>query len=104
MKLKDNAVNIWGLKKEMRPVLHNAEKIWKNHGQELVVTCARNGMHSAGSLHYFGLAIDLRTNYFKNLAETKQVAYELSNVLGSNYDVIIEDTHIHVEYDTLWKY
>jgi len=97
MKLK-NGVIISGLRIEMRPVLIEAEKIWKENGDELVVTAGLDGVHSAGSLHYYGYAVDLRIrNFDKN--SIPGIAARLKSSLSSDYDVILHNTHIHVEYD-----
>ena len=98
MKIK-NGANIQGIDIKMRPVLIAAEDVWKDHGQELVVTCGMDGEHSAGSLHYYGLAVDLRTHYFILEKERHEVAAELRVRLSQDYDVIVHDSHIHVEYD-----
>ena len=102
MILKDG-VNIWGLDISMRPVLANAEKIWRKYGQELVVTSARDNIHSAGSVHYYGYALDFRTKYFDNEEDVWQIVHELSSALGDKYRVIYETDrpgheHIHVHY------
>lgn len=97
MIIKDG-VQLAGLDIKMRPVLIEADKIWRRYGQELVVTAGLDGTHSAGSLHYYGLATDFRTRYFT--AQEKDVVFaELVESLGVEYDVIKETTHIHVEYD-----
>jgi aromatic ring-cleaving dioxygenase len=44
------------------------------------------------------LAIDCRTNYFAQ-GEAEKVAEKLRNRLGVCFDVILHDTHIHIEYD-----
>ena len=98
MKVKDDTVNIWGLELPMQKVLKEADKLWREYGQELVITSARDGIHSAGSLHYYGYAVDLRTHYFTE-SEKRQVGYKLQELLGQPYDVIVENTHIHVECD-----
>lgn len=98
MKVKDVSVNIWGLEVCMQPVLKYADKIWGKYGQELVVTSARDGIHSAGSLHYYGRAVDLRTRYFSE-DTLNEVVEELRSVLGEDYDLIVHSTHLHVEYD-----
>ena len=100
MKIKKGA-NIQNISFHMRPVFINAEKIWKKYGQELVITSGFDGCHSAGSLHYYGLAVDLRINYFK--PETRAKVFAELKVLLKNiskrYDVVWEPTHIHAEYD-----
>lgn len=109
MKLKKG---VWlpGLKMEMRKVFVNAEAIWIAHSQELVVTSGLDGTHSAGSLHYYGYALDLRTSYFSH-PEAMAVSRTLRVALGSDYDVVLHPHryhdsgvmkspgHIHVEYD-----
>lgn len=99
MKIKDGAT-LQGLKLVMRPVLQAAERIWRNHGQEMVVTSGTDGAHSAGSLHYYGYALDFRTRYFEEKIRHK-VFRELSDDLrkkNRDYCVIWHSTHIHVEY------
>ena len=97
MKIK-NGANIQGISYKMRKVLVHANKVWEDYGQELVITCGMDGEHSAGSLHYYGLAVDLRTNYFDNSA-LEQIKHELVLALGDDYDVFLHKTHMHVEYD-----
>lgn len=97
MQVKDNTVNIWGLQVEMQPVLKKAGELWEQFGQELIITAGRDAMHSAGSLHYYGYAVDLRTHYFTEEVK-RRIASILQNYLGSDYQVITHTTHIHVEY------
>lgn len=65
-------------------------------GSEAVVTSTFEGTHSVGSLHYAHKAIDFRLPPPKNRAA---VVSALKAQLGSGYDVVLESTHIHVEYD-----
>jgi hypothetical protein len=94
----DNGATIAGLDIRMRPVLIAADRIWKKYGNELVVTCGLNGVHSAGSLHYYGLALDFRTRYF-TATEKTAVEREMAADLGDDFDVVMHNTHMHVEYD-----
>jgi hypothetical protein len=106
MKLKDG-VTLAGLHPVMRPVLREAEAIWKAHGRSegVTVTEARGGEHSAVSWHYYGFALDLRTRYF-DFDEAVQVYETLKGAL-SGYDVVHHtyqndddewaSSHIHVE-------
>ena len=91
-------VTLAGIDFKMRKVLIAADKIWKENHQELVITEARGGTHSAGSLHYYGLALDMRTRYFDAMTKTN-VAMLLREELGPDYDVIMHSSHCHVEYD-----
>ena len=99
MKFKDDVI-ITGLQLQMRKVLIVADKIWKEHGQELVVTSALDGTHSAGSLHYYGYALDFRSRYFSE-EDKIIVSNKLRKRLGSDYDIIVHKTHIHVEYNRI---
>ena len=97
MKIKKGA-DIKGLNIHMRPALIAANKIWKNLNQELVITSGLDSTHSAGSLHYYGRAIDVRTYYFSTLEKT--IAYEsLKKALGKDFYIKLETDHIHIGYD-----
>jgi len=97
MQIKDGVI-LAGLQLVMRKVLISADAIWNELGQELVITAGLDGAHSAGSLHYYGLAIDLRSRYFTK-DEKEEAAEKLRAALGSDYDVVVHKSHIHVEYD-----
>ena len=97
MKIKDGVI-LAGLDIKMRPVLIAADSIWDEYGQELVVTAGLDGAHSAGSLHYYGLALDLRTRYFDD-AMREVIGQDLEDRLPIDYDVVVHSSHVHVEYD-----
>lgn len=99
MKAKEGVV-LAGLQLEMRIVLIRASQVWRQNGQELVITSALDGCHSPGSLHPYGYAVDLRTRYFKPDV-LLNVAFALYEVLPGGYDVINHKTHIHVEFDDI---
>ena len=99
MKIKKGA-NIQGLDIRMRPALIAADRIWAKYGQELVITSGLDGEHSSGSLHYYGLAVDMRIYYF-TATQLLDVTHELKEAIGNEFDVIVESTHIHVECDLL---
>lgn len=62
-----------------------------------VITSTTDGKHKKGSLHYRGLAVDLR---IKDLTADKKKLYfdALKFALMRLCDVILESDHIHVEY------
>lgn len=62
-------------------------------GGSLVVTSVSDGKHSAGSLHYVGLAADLRLP-----ADPPGFVGRLRAALGDEYDVVLEGDHIHIEF------
>lgn len=66
--------------------------------KEIVVTSILDGVHSSKSLHYKGLAFDLRTHIYTQY-EISKLMGNLRYMLGANYDVVLEKDHIHIEYD-----
>lgn len=103
MQFAHDKVNIAGLNIRMRPALIHAEVIAKRHGQELIITCGMEGCHSAGSLHYYGYAFDMRSRFWGK-EEIQEVAQEIRTALGKDYDVVVESDHIHIEYDPQWGF
>jgi hypothetical protein len=75
-------------------------------GRGAVITSANDGEHKAGSLHYAGKALDLRTKDFTS-AQVNALRDALRKRLNGDaakdrpYQVIIETApaHIHLEYD-----
>lgn len=76
----------------MRLVLREVDLIWK---EDPVITSTWDGVHSSGSFHYFCMALDFRLPKEKPLQKVE----ELKEKLGSDYDVVLENDHVHVEYD-----
>lgn len=66
--------------------------------EEMWVTSVTDGVHSEGSLHYEGLAFDLRVWGFDE-GEKEQLAKKLRGILEGEWDVVLEGTHLHVEFD-----
>ena len=97
MKIKEGAI-LSGISKVMMPVLILAEKEWRKYGKELVITSGLDGTHSAGSLHYYGQAVDCRTRYFDKTVRAK-IAKSLAIKLGPAYNIVRHSTHMHIEYD-----
>tara|TARA_R100000656_G_scaffold122274_1_gene97782 strand:+ start:294 stop:575 length:282 start_codon:yes stop_codon:yes gene_type:complete len=65
--------------------------LYERNGIDMVVTSIREGNHSAWSLHYIGRAFDLRV--------TDIDVTQIREVLGPEWDVVDEATHIHCELD-----
>lgn len=64
----------------------------------LVVTSLRDGVHLPNSLHYKGLAADLRTRHLTP-ERRAQWAAAIRVALGDDFDVLDEGDHIHLEFD-----
>lgn len=89
--------NIWikqGVLGDLQPIarkgLGKVAKLYKTSGLDLFVTSLRDGNHSDGSLHYDGLAFDIRKGI---------EIYRIKLALGGGWDVVEEVDHIHCEYD-----
>lgn len=81
-----------------------ATSVYEKLGHTHTVTSICDGAHSPGSLHYKGLAFDSRT--WADTVGTqmephikKMLARELQLALGQDWDVVVESTHIHCEFD-----
>jgi hypothetical protein len=100
MKLKPGA-RITGIKPELLFALCVADSCYKlaPANEELVVTEVTGGTHSPGSLHYVGLAADLRLPSTWNL---QAMTDRLKEALGADFDVVNNETtpptHIHIEF------
>jgi hypothetical protein len=84
-------------KPELYDALVTAADVYKGWKQSLVVTSLRDGQHMPGSLHPRGYAADLRSSVLGLYKVC--VVKQLQLRLGAEYQVVIEETHIHLEYD-----
>lgn len=88
-------VDISRLKPPIRKRLNKIAAIVETIGkEELVITSTYEGNHSEGSLHYGDLAIDIRSG-----KKRTDIRDEIKRELGPDYDVIVFETHTHIEYD-----
>jgi hypothetical protein len=75
--------------------------------EELVITEITGGKHGVGSRHFVGLAIDyrrwtLRLRTHPDLDEVDhapEAVRLIAHRLRGQFDVVLEKTHIHVEFD-----
>lgn len=85
--------------------LRQCAKFWALENQDvMVVTSIRDGTHGYASFHPSGRAFDLRLPVNVNF---KQFVERLKKYLGNDFDVVLENDHIHTEYDpklgTVWQ-
>ncbi len=89
-----------GFKPEILLAIMVADGAYTQYGHECVITSGTDGEHSEGSLHYEGLAVDFRTvRHGMGDDEIESLAAVLRKRLGQDYEVVVEATHIHVEFD-----
>jgi len=88
-------VDISRLRPEIRKKLPLLDDLLRGFGEELIITSTFEGTHSAGSLHYANLAIDVRVPK----ADKGLYVNAWRRDLGRDYDVVVERDHIHIEYD-----
>lgn len=79
--------------------INGVDQIFSKFGYKTVVTSITDGKHSKGSLHYHGLAVDFRIYHVPSIEQQNRIHSEIEKLLGSDFDVILEKNHIHVEYD-----
>lgn len=110
MIVKDNTVDLNGLRPEMFHAWQVANVIFYEHGvKECVLTSGVDGKHGNGSLHFVGLAIDIRSKplrpseHFKGTDYRDAVLTDICKALGHQYDAILEHRdgkyeHFHIEF------
>ena len=76
-------------------IIDQEHKVWCNSEAEF--TSIVDGKHSYKSLHYAGLACDLRIWYI-DVDERKHFTGAIAHLLGPAYDVVLKPDHIHCEF------
>ena len=67
-------------------------------GRSAIITSTTNGKHRPGSLHYIGLAVDLRTTDL-SIDEINELFNELQSALTYFCDLELKSNHIHIEFN-----
>jgi len=93
---------IAGIQPEIVLAIMIAKEVWAltpHFQRDLVITCCTDShKHNLESLHNFGMAFDMRTRELVAV-QIMEFSQELRECLGNEYDVVVEKTHIHVEFD-----
>jgi len=96
--LKSSA-RITGVRPETLFAMRVAEGVFEDRklGLMTITSCA-DGKHSPGSRHYTGGAFDIRTRDIPQ-DQWQIVAGDIRERLGSEFDVVVEKDHLHIELD-----
>ena len=98
MKIKQG-VNLLGIRNETNVGMMVAEAVLAEYGQELVITSAVDGRHKRASAHASGRAFDVRIWTLQADNTETEATQSLQVALGSEFDVVEESDHIHIEWD-----
>ena len=84
--------------KAVNKILQAGAMTFNTVNKDCIVTSGCDGMHQVHSKHYTDEALDLRRFHLEP-QELDTVVQALKRTLGQDFDVVIEATHIHLEYD-----
>lgn len=91
-------VKLHGLTPEMNLGIQIVHGAYLTLGYICVVTSVSDGEHMKGSLHYKGCAADFRIKQLSKNALARLPGLCRAR-LGDDFDVVLEQTHLHVEWD-----
>lgn len=87
-------VRCFGIRAELVFGLQIVAHVYAAFDFDCVVTSIMEGTHSRASLHYTGVAADLRLPPSRAV----ELVAALQAALGEDFDVVLEADHIHVEF------
>jgi len=93
-----HGTKLQGLRTEILVAAIVAQEVYEEECQELTITSAVGRKHGKGSLHYVGLAIDLRTRDLDSKEQKARIVQKIRDRLTDEFDVVSEKDHIHIEY------
>lgn len=91
-------VRITGVKPETVLALIVCDGVYRSLGYEMVVTSVCEGKHSRGSIHFVGMAFDLRISNLRQ-ESVPMIVSRMKDQLGQDFDVVLESDHVHVEFE-----
>jgi hypothetical protein len=101
LSVKDG-VKVGGIQPETILALIVVQSLFHEMRIPCVLTSAEDSSeHMPSSYHYKGLAVDIRlpSKYLDTPGIDDVIVNSIHNSLGKEYDVVLESTHIHIEYD-----
>ncbi len=95
MRLKRGVI-VDGVKGEIVAAMMVCAQIYRDEDVEFVVTSLCDGDHSRNSKHYLGYAVDIRSRLLPNPMNTAEM---IQASLGRDFFVLVEDDHIHIQFN-----
>lgn len=94
-------VTVNGVQPEILVAMNVVAGVYESLGYRLVVTSLTDGKEwrNPKSLHLAGLAFDCRVWDFPTPESREELGRMIREALGPEYDVVVKDDHIHVEFD-----
>jgi hypothetical protein len=103
MELKQGVKQL-GIRTEIILAVLIASEVYKAFEVDFVITSITDGKHSQQhSLHYSGNAVDIRIKNIPNKKMIDDIFLEIRRRLTKDYQVVLETTHIHIEYQPLFN-
>lgn len=90
-------VKIFGARAEIAMAAVVCDSVFREFGLDMIITSVVDGAHSRTSLHYSGAAFDIRRRNIEDDVLERLVP-SLRYALTKDFDVVLEDTHIHIEF------
>jgi hypothetical protein len=93
-----------GLQPEILVGILVIKGVLDKYGVDVVITEGTAGEHMQGSLHYRGLAVDIRSKHILDSEIKHQILVETRVLLNDEFDFILEcegqpNEHFHMEAD-----
>ena len=90
-----------GLKPEIVCTFTILNQLSEEYELDFILTSGIDRNHMRNSLHYAGMAVDFTwAGYDRAIGKNRgsYIASRLKARLGTNYDVCVENDHIHIEF------
>lgn len=92
-----SGLDISGIQPEMVFGVLVCASVFDDADQKFTITSVCDGKHMPSSCHYFGRAFDIRTRDLRGVL-AGVIGSRLQEALGSQFQVVVESDHIHVEF------
>lgn len=104
IKIKSSGVNLAKLHPVLLAALVTASEIFRTVARvDCIVTSGDDGVHRDGSLHYQGLALDLRSKHVSLRAEKTRIRQMLRDAFPGLRVILekegLEQEHFHLEWN-----